>query len=101
MGVFFTHSLEKNLAYSTKICYTYDELGRVIKSTRRTLNDGFLCEESFAYDAAGNITEASDACFLYSTNNRLSVFDGSSVSYDMDGNMLSNGVLSLAYDSAN
>ena len=101
MGVFFTHSLEKNLAYSTKICYTYDELGRVIKSTRRTLNDGFLCEESFAYDAAGNITEASDACFLYSTNNRLSVFDGSSVSYDMDGNMLSNGVLSFAYDSAN
>ena len=29
------------------------------------------------------------------------VFDGNAVSYDMDGNMLSNGTLSCTYDSAN
>lgn len=48
---------EKNLASSVKMCYTYDELGRVTKSTQRTLDGNFLSEESFAYDAAGNITD--------------------------------------------
>ena len=34
-------------------------------------------------------------------NNRLTEYKGNSVTYDLDGNMLSNGTLSCAYDSGN
>ncbi len=60
-----------------------------------------LSEETFTYDAAGNITDAPDSCFQYDTNNRLVVFNNNAVSYDMDGNMLNNGVQCFTYDSAN
>ena len=63
--------------------------------------DAVLSEESFTYDAAGNITDAPDSCFQYDTNNRLTRFSGNTVSYDLDGNMLSNGTKSFTYDSAN
>ena len=39
--------------------------------------------------------------FAYDTNNRLVLFNSSTVTYDADGNMLSNGALSCTYDSAN
>ena len=83
------------------MCYTYDSLGRVTKRTKKNLNNAVLSEESFTYDAAGNVTDAPDSCFAYDTNNRLTAFNGSSVSYDLDGNMLSNGSLNCTYDSAN
>ena len=84
------------------MCYTYDNLSRVIKRTVKSLeSDTVLSEETFTYDAAGNITDAPDSCFIYDTNNRLMVFNGNAVSYDMDGNMLNNGVQSFTYDSAN
>ena len=71
------------------------------KRTTKDLDDNIISEESFTYDAAGNITDAPDTCFAYDTNNRLTVFCGQNVSYDLDGNMLSNGSLSCTYDSAN
>ena len=92
---------EKILANSTKMCYTYDSLNRVTKRTIKNLSNVVLSEESYSYDAAGNITDAPDSCFQYDTNNRLVVFNGDTVSYDMDGNMLNNGVSSFTYDSAN
>ena len=83
------------------MCYTYDSLNRVTKRTIKTLSNVVLSEESFTYDAAGNITDAPESCFQYDTNNRLIVFNGNTVSYDMDGNMLNNGASSFTYDSAN
>ena len=67
------------------MCYTYDNLSRVIKRTVKNLCNVVLSEETFTYDAAGNITDAPDSCFRYDTNNRLVVFNGNPVSYDLDG----------------
>ena len=71
------------------------------KRTVKNLSNQVLSEESFTYDAAGNITDAPGSCFAYDTNNRLVTFNGNAVSYDLDGNMLSNGSLTCTYDSAN
>ena len=93
---------EKVLANSTKMCYTYDSLGRVTTRTiRRTFDNSIVSTETFNYDAAGNVTSAPDSSFQYDTNNRLISFNGNAVSYDLDGNMLSNGSLTCTYDSAN
>ncbi len=77
-----------SLANSTKMCYTYDNLSRVTKRTVKNLSDVVLSEEEFTYDAAGNITDAPDSCFSYTTNNRLVVFKGNPLSFDLDDNML-------------
>lgn len=93
---------EKHLADNTKICYAYDSLNRVTKRQIISLEcDCVISEENYTYDAAGNITDAPNSCFQYDTNNRLTVFNGDTVSYDMDGNMLSNGTTEFEYDSAN
>ncbi len=93
---------EKVLANSTKMCYTYDNLNRVTTRTvKQLIDDLVISTETFTYDAAGNITDAPDSCFIYDTNNRLVVFNGNPVSYDMDGNMLSGNSLACTYDSAN
>ena len=94
---------EKVLANSTKMCYTYDSLSRV---KTRTIKDAttnvVISTETFTYDAAGNVTDAPDSCFGYDTQNRLIIFNNNEVSYDLDGNMLSNGSsLSCSYDSSN
>ena len=84
------------------MCYTYDSLSRVTKRTIKNLSNVILSEETYSYDAAGNITDDSeDTTFVYDTNNRLTNYNGQTVSYDLDGNMLSNGDLSFTYDSAN
>ena len=83
------------------MCYTYDNLSRVVKRTVKDLCDNVISEESFSYDAAGNITDAPDSCFQYDVNNRLTSFCGNTVTYDLDGNMLSNGTQSFVYDSSN
>lgn len=93
---------ENVLVNSTKICYNYDALGRVLSKAVKSLSDNsVISTENFTYDAAGNITDAPESCFLYDTNNRLTTFNGNAVSYDMDGNLLDNGVQSFVYDSAN
>ena len=94
----------KLLANSTRICYTYDELSRVVG--KKTETDDGSCEFShhtFMYDAAGNLlndTEV-DTSFVYDTNNRLTKYNGKAVAYDLDGNMLSDGVTEFVYDSTN
>ena len=76
-------------------------MSRVTKRTKKDANDAVLAEESYTYDAAGNITDAPDSNFQYDISNRLVEFNGNTVSYDLDGNMLSNGTQSFAYDFAN
>ena len=62
----------------------------------------FVSTETFTYDAAGNITgDSDDSCFEYDMYNKLVKYDCKNVSYDLDGNMLSNGSISCMYDSAN
>ena len=85
------------------MCYTYDSLSRV---KTRTIKDAttnvVISTETFTYDAAGNVTDAPDSCFRYDTQNRLIIFNNNEVTYDLDGNMLSNGSsLSCSYDSSN
>ncbi len=76
---------EKVLANSTKMCHTYSALGRVVSKAVKKLSDNsVISTESFTYDASGNITDASNSCFQYDTNNRLVVFNGNSVSYDSE-----------------
>ena len=83
------------------MCYTYDELSRV---TKRTLENvyGEITEEIFSYDEAGNIIgDGTDTRFVYDTNNRLVLYNGKAVEYDLDGNMLTDGEKVYTYDSAN
>ena len=96
-------SEETHLDKNEKLCYTYDVLNRVTARTvKNATTDEVISTESFTYDAAGNITGGSaNTTFVYDTNNRLVTYNGSAVSYDLDGNMLSNGSLSCTYDSAN
>ena len=98
--------VEKHLAKTVKLCYTYDSLSRVTKRTVTDLNDVTLSEETFSYDAAGNLVGGStETGFVYDTNNRLISIDGEAVSYDADGNMLSmtpdGEETAFEYDSAN
>lgn len=92
---------EKHLADNTKICYIYDSLSRVTNRTIKNECDLIISSENYSYDAAGNIIDAPNSCFLYDANNRLIVFDGNSVSYDMDGNMVRSSSNTFEYDSAN
>ena len=92
---------EKVLANSTKICYTYDDLGRVTKRVIYDSDGAIKCTETFSHDSAGNVTKATNDNFVYDGNNRLTVYKGMPVSYDLDGNMLNNGTSSFEYDSFN
>ena len=97
---------EKVLANSTKLCYTYDKLSRVLTRTVKDLSDTVLSTESYTYDAAGNVkTDPSASNFVYDKQNRLTMYKGKSVKYDLDGNILSvqlgNANMAFAYDSAN
>ena len=85
------------------MCYTYDGLNRVTSRTIKNLDDdSVISTETFTYDAAGNITGTStDTSLVYNTNNRLTSYNGNTVTYDLDGNMLSNGTITCTYDSAN
>lgn len=53
--------LDKNV----KFCYTYDNLSRVTKRETKSLDNAIISEETFTYDAAGNITDAPESCFAY------------------------------------
>ena len=66
----------KALANSTKLCYTYDELSRVTKRTVKSLSGVVYSEETFAYDAAGNMTGDHVG---YDANNRLVSYNGNTM----------------------
>ena len=94
---------------NTKLCYTYDERSRVTQRTKVNYNTGETTDETFTYDAAGNIITTADNCdtdsFSYDKNNRLTYHNGMSVTYDADGNMTSayhdGSRDSFRYDSTN
>ena len=84
------------------MCYTYNNLNRVVTRTIKNLSDdSVVLTEMFVYDSAGNITFSLGNSFVYDTNNRLTEFNGNSIMYDPDGNMLSDGLEDFTYDSSN
>ncbi len=92
----------KILANNTRLCYTYDNLSRVIEKTVKNNDGSVISTETFDYDAAGNIIgDTSETIFEYDTNNRLEMYNGFEVTYDMDGNMVSNSESVFDYDSSN
>ena len=66
---------EKHLAENVKYEYNYDSLSRVVKRTCTKLSDNTITEESYNYDAAGNIASCTVSnganTFVYDRNNRL------------------------------
>lgn len=96
---------ETDLAANVKSEYTYDSLSRVTNRKITNLTDNTVTEESYTYDANGNILRSTvsteEDTFVYDTNNRLTSYNGQAVTYDLDGNMLSANGMSLTYDSAN
>ena len=91
-----------SLANNTRLCYTYDNLSRVIEKTVKNSEGSVISTETFDYDAAGNIIgDTSETIFEYDTNNRLEMYNGFEVTYDMDGNMVSNSESVFDYDSSN
>ena len=66
---------EIHLAENVKYEYNYDSLSRVVKRTCTKLSDNTITEESYNYDAAGNITSCTVSnganTFVYDQNNRL------------------------------
>ena len=103
-------STEKYLDKNIQMCYTYDERSRVTQRVAVNYNTGETIDETFTYDAAGNIISATDDCcdtdsFSYDANNRLTYHNGMSVTYDADGNMTSayhdGSRDSFRYDSTN
>ena len=66
---------EKHLAENVKYEYNYDSLSRVVKWTCTKLSDNTITEESYNYDAAGNITSCTVSSgsntFVCDQNNRL------------------------------
>ena len=81
------------------MCYTYDKESRVTKRVITDMCCTTLSEETYSYDAAGNVTV--DSSCIYDKNNRLIEYNGKEVVYDLDGNMLSDGMSAFEYDSAN
>jgi RHS repeat-associated protein len=64
--------------------------------------EAVISEETYSYDAAGNIVgDTANAGFVYDTNNRLVTFNGGSITYDLDGNMLGDAMNVFTYDSSN
>ena len=85
----------------TQTCnYTHDDLARVA-----TANCGTAANQSFSYDAFGNISESGSPYSFqptYTTNpptNRFATIPGTTPSYDANGNVLSDGNHAYAWDS--
>lgn len=95
---------------------TYDNAGRVTQQKDVDRNGNIISKYDYNYDAVGNVTSEQSAIaeeevetpsmdISYESDNRLSDFNGQSVNYDNDGNMISgplNGSLgSCIFDSRN
>ncbi|MBK1811937.1 DUF1906 domain-containing protein [Clostridium sp. YIM B02505] len=83
---------------------TYDALGRVMSRSDVDSTGKATASYTYTYDAAGNITSGGGT-MTYDKNNRLITYNGSTISYDLDGNMTT-GILkgsstNFVYDSGN
>ena len=86
---------------SRSITYTYDNLYRL---TGASYNDG--TSFTYAYDATGNrLTEVTTGglsiAYVYDNANRLTSVDGMPLTWDNNGNLLSDGASTYTYDKAN
>jgi RHS repeat-associated protein len=86
---------------SRSITYTYDNLYRL---TGASYNDG--TSFTYAYDATGNrLTEVTTGglsiAYVYDNANRLTSVDGMPLTWDNNGNLLSDGSSTNTYDKAN
>jgi len=86
---------------SRSITYTYDNLYRL---TGASYNDG--TSFTYTYDASGNrLTEVTTGglsiAYVYDNANRLTSVDGMPLTWDNNGNLLSDGSSTYTYDKAN
>jgi len=95
---------------------TYDDGGRITQLKDIDANNILINQYDYEYDAASKITiesskkaeqalNLSDATMTYTTDNRLETYNGSTVTYDADGNMtagpLNETLQNFTYDSRN
>lgn len=92
-----------NSSDTQNCAYSYDDLSRLASA-----NCGTPWSQTFAYDAFGNISKSGTYSFLPvykdtsgNTTNRFVSIPGTTVSYDADGNVLSDGSHTYAWDSSN
>jgi hypothetical protein len=77
--------------------YLYDDLQRL-----STANCGALWSQNFTYDSFGNITKTGSSAFTpgYSvTQNQFTSIPGASVSYDANGNLLTDNLNTYTWDA--
>lgn len=79
---------EINLATFSRYIMEYDSLDRLVKRTEKDLRyNSFRNEETFTYDAAGNILTDSDGnTFTYTENNVIKTANGTTYFTDAKGN---------------
>jgi RHS repeat-associated protein len=81
----------------TQMCsYQYDDVQRISSS-----NCGSIWTQNFSYDSFGNITKSGSLTFAptYSpTQNQFTAIPGVSVSYDANGNLLTDNLNSYTWD---
>jgi RHS repeat-associated protein len=84
---------------SSNFQFTYDPLGRLTAAT--STNNSF----AYTYDKVGNMLTgtigASSSAFTYNNDNRLTVKDGTSYSYDNNGNITGFGSKTLTFNFEN
>jgi RHS repeat-associated protein len=101
-----------NLPNGTAAEYDYDDAGRVIAlSNLKGVQN--IVSYTYLLDQNGNIIEETSdpvfnpdlqprvSSFAYGTDNRLLTVDGASVTYDLNGNMLTKGNITYQYDYEN
>jgi RHS repeat-associated protein len=78
--------------------YSHDDLSRVAGVN---CNSGSTWAQTFGYDAFGNVTKSGTGSWLPTYNqstNRIQSIPGASVSYDANGNLLSDGAHNYTWD---
>lgn len=114
----YTYDLAGRLTYSTNpngtsAAYTYDSAGRLIGLTNATADGTILCQYEYTLDALGNHlqvnadepllphfnTETVD--YVYDEENRLIQAGNMALTFDNNGNLLTMGADTFAYDFRN
>jgi RHS repeat-associated protein len=78
--------------------YSHDDLSRIASVN---CNSGSTWAQTFGYDAFGNVTKSGTGSWLPTYNqstNRIQSIPGASVSYDANGNLLSDGAHNYTWD---